>query len=534
MNHIFISYSRRDSAFVNRIADLLRKEEIPVWQDISGKSSGIPFSTKWFSAIEEALHTSAGALVFRSENWEKSVPCRKEFAIVENLAIPCFEVDTNRTYDEAETEQLLADIRTWCETDVYGDAENDLRTWLLSSLNAHQNRRSLNTGIPHYKTKEDSDAFLERLQQCEKMAKDKQFDSRQPKLYKDMRKFLKRAARITRWDRIKRPLAAGMLALLLALSGVSYLLSARQRKETSQHLAALRSLDSIHTMLSRDPLQALIMMAEDDNDYGDYIYLLFENYADALDSIFPSAFLNAASMDAQLLASSAPQQDAGDYQVLISEDTGSVEVVQPKDREYETSTAFLCGGHPDTWAVQGDYLCVSHGQDVFLFDMPRARDAILLEGCCRNVRDLRFDGQGRICAITESGDVFIWDNPFKEMLCKPDEAIQKAIVPVYSDGRLEVSSTPQGTLLIRDVRHDAVIASCSLIREPLQGVYLDETGIVYAQGVSGTWYQKDFSKFFAGYTDDPLMQKKQYDEEVRRLCAFLHDSLQITDLSLSE
>ena len=67
MNHIFISYSRRDSAFVNRIADLLRKEEIPVWQDISGKSSGIPFSTKWFSAIEEALHTSAGALVFRSE-----------------------------------------------------------------------------------------------------------------------------------------------------------------------------------------------------------------------------------------------------------------------------------------------------------------------------------------------------------------------------------------------------------------------------------------------------------------------------------
>ena len=63
---------------------------------------------------------------------------------------------------------------------------------------------------------------------------------------------------------------------------------------------------------------------------------------------------------------------------------------------------------------------------------------------------------------------------------------------------------------------------------------LDETGIVYGQGVSGTWYQKDFSQFLAGYTDDPLMQKKQYDEEVRRLCAFLHDGLQITDLSLSE
>ncbi len=534
MNHIFISYSRRDSAFVNDIADKLRKEDIPVWQDISGKSSGIPFSTKWFSAIEEALHTSAGALVFRSENWEKSVPCRKEFAIVQDLAIPCFEVDTNRTYSEAETEQLLKEIRTWCETDVYGDAENDLRTWLLSALNAHLNRRSLNSGIPHYKTKEDSDAFLERLRQCEKMAKDKQFDSRQPKLYKDMLKFLKRAARITRWDRIKRPLAAGALVVLLALTGVSFLIAARQRNQTSQHLAALRSLDSIHTMNSRNPLRALIMMAEDNNDYGDYIYLLFENYADALDSVFPSAFLKASSMEAQLIASSDPQQDAGAYQVLVSEDTGSVEVVQPKDRFYETSTAFLCGGTVDTWAVQGDYLCVAHGQDVFLFDMPHARDAILLEGCCRNVRDLRFDGQGRICALTESGDVFIWENPLKEMLCSPDESIQQAIVPVYSNGRLEVSSTPQGTIEIRDIRHDAVIAACSLIREPLQGVYLDDAGSVYALGTSGIWYRKDFSEFLADYADDPIVQKKQYDEQVRSLCAFLHDELQITDLSLSE
>ena len=45
MNHIFISYSRKDSEYVNAVTALLREAGLSVWQDISGKGSGIPFST---------------------------------------------------------------------------------------------------------------------------------------------------------------------------------------------------------------------------------------------------------------------------------------------------------------------------------------------------------------------------------------------------------------------------------------------------------------------------------------------------------
>ena len=168
MNHLFISYSRRDSEFVGAVTEKLRQLGYEVWQDVSGKSSGIPFSTKWFAAIEEALYASAGAVVFRSGYWEKSVPCRKEYDIVKDLAIPCFEVKFPQDDADALTEQ----IREWADSAVYGDEKNELRTWMMSSVNAQRARRSRNAGIPHYRKMKESRAFLRRLDSCGELAEE--------------------------------------------------------------------------------------------------------------------------------------------------------------------------------------------------------------------------------------------------------------------------------------------------------------------------------------------------------------------------
>ena len=88
MEHLFISYSRRDEKYVSAVAEGLRSRGIEVWQDISGKASGIPYSTKWFEVIQEALFSSAGAVIFTSDQWEKSDPCKKEFELIRALDIP--------------------------------------------------------------------------------------------------------------------------------------------------------------------------------------------------------------------------------------------------------------------------------------------------------------------------------------------------------------------------------------------------------------------------------------------------------------
>ena len=58
MDHIFISYSRKDEEQVNAFVERLRGFGFEVWQDVSGKRSGIPYSVKWFEVIEEAIYTA--------------------------------------------------------------------------------------------------------------------------------------------------------------------------------------------------------------------------------------------------------------------------------------------------------------------------------------------------------------------------------------------------------------------------------------------------------------------------------------------
>ena len=85
MNHLFISYSRQDEVIVDRFAAALREKGYQIWQDKSGAGTGIPFSTKWFDIITEALYSAQGAIIFRSENWERSTPCKNEFAVKVSL-----------------------------------------------------------------------------------------------------------------------------------------------------------------------------------------------------------------------------------------------------------------------------------------------------------------------------------------------------------------------------------------------------------------------------------------------------------------
>lgn len=79
MDHIFISYSRKDESQVSSFVEELRKSGFEIWQDLSGKRSGIPYSVKWFEVIEEAIITAAGAIIFNTKAWTQSSPCQDEF-----------------------------------------------------------------------------------------------------------------------------------------------------------------------------------------------------------------------------------------------------------------------------------------------------------------------------------------------------------------------------------------------------------------------------------------------------------------------
>ncbi len=527
MNHIFISYSRKDSEYVNAVTALLREAGLSVWQDISGKGSGIPFSTKWFSAIEEALHTSAGAVVFDSEYWQNSIPCRKEHDIVKQLHIPCHTVNVSQALP---AEDAARAITAWANTEVYGPEENELRTWLLSSLNAQRTSRSLNTGIPHCKDKAEAQQFLQRLEAAGNLAKTYHFDTEQPKLYKEVERFIQKAKRITLWDRIKKPLALAAAALLILGIVLANVLYSKERTRTNQHLEALRSLDTIHSALEASETKALELMVNDSSNYGDYIYLLFENYADALDSVFPCEFYQAGSKEAEAVTMTEEQMYTEKYEPVTSGTSGNVKILKESGIEGvpNEATAFTVACPPESMAMHERFLALAAGQKVYVIDMASGRDAVQLSGSYRHIEKVRFDDKGRICAVTDAGDVYVWDNPIEAIIL--ENAPNCVMFEQYesADGRFLVSYEPDGTVYVKDRGNDGIIFQCSLIREPLKGIFMeDASNLILVQGMSDTYYRIDASSVLKDYSNDSTVQKANYDALAEALLGHVCDDLQI-------
>lgn len=513
MNHLFVSYSRKDEALVTAVVQLLRSEGFDVWQDISGKTSGIPYSTKWFAAIEEALYTSAGAVTFESEAWSKSNPCKQERALIDNLSIPLFKVDFEGDADEATPETLAAQIAKWARTDVYSSEENDLRTWILSSVHASQMQKGRYTGIPHFKKRKDAKAFLERLKQCRESDLIAGFAEKNPALHGEISRFLNRARMVTIWNRCKKPLA--ILVVLAILGSIAWVTEdyGAKKRHADANLAALQIMDSVNDEIDDDEVQALSLMASDDLQLNEYTPKLFEAYADVLSRPYPCDFYPQDSEEARAVAAMPAQDTLEGYEVALSETLGNVTVItNPDDDALRRSIVYHTASAPGAYALKDGYLAVASAQQVYVIDLARGYRPVELRYCYRNIAGIRFDAAGRICATTSFGDVYVWDNPIAQIACKAEDAPTAKLTAaecVSGSGAFIARGLASGKLEVRDSLNDCAIWNCIAITEPIEAVYLDEsTWTVYARGISGAFYAADASAVLASYSADDIAKQR--------------------------
>jgi hypothetical protein len=75
MAHVFISYSRKDSEYVGRLAAALEKEGLSVWLD-----ERIDYGTKWPRVIEEKVDTCGAFVLVMSQFSKESDWVQKELA----------------------------------------------------------------------------------------------------------------------------------------------------------------------------------------------------------------------------------------------------------------------------------------------------------------------------------------------------------------------------------------------------------------------------------------------------------------------
>ncbi|WP_406278173.1 toll/interleukin-1 receptor domain-containing protein [Streptomyces sp. NBC_00191] len=76
LHHVFISYSRRDSAWVDPLVRGLTESGVKCWID----REGIPFSVPWREEVEDAVQACDLFLVCDSDDWRASPACATEAA----------------------------------------------------------------------------------------------------------------------------------------------------------------------------------------------------------------------------------------------------------------------------------------------------------------------------------------------------------------------------------------------------------------------------------------------------------------------
>ena len=122
MNEIFISYSRRDKAFVDKFLKALNEngytsDQIWVdWEDI-------PASSKWEDEIRRGVESSNSIVFILSPEWAKSNECAKEFQIAADFNKRLFPI----VYQNVDSKTIPAGLASlnWIffrETDNFEEA----------------------------------------------------------------------------------------------------------------------------------------------------------------------------------------------------------------------------------------------------------------------------------------------------------------------------------------------------------------------------------------------------------------------------
>lgn len=81
MSHVFLSYSRRDQAFVDRLIAELERAGLDVWID----RDDIPGGAAWEATISRAVRESAALVVVLSPAAAESDYVPKELSLADNI-----------------------------------------------------------------------------------------------------------------------------------------------------------------------------------------------------------------------------------------------------------------------------------------------------------------------------------------------------------------------------------------------------------------------------------------------------------------
>lgn len=392
MSKIFVSYSRRDSALVQKVVDQLMERGVPIWQDKLGKRAGIPFSQKWMQSIEVAITRALGMVIFLSDHWEQSKVCHaeKEYALAEGIPLLKIDLRESRS-DDAIVQTILA----WYDDDIKNNKHNHARADLYGSMNSFLNN-------PRYARKYPGVILLAQylVIYSARMERFCQLPQVRQKWNKYIRAIIWRAVRIVVFAILLAGLVYGAAVLGGKTAGGILGLGSNLASEFNIAHSAVPLADFLPYM----PYQALEHIAANTAVLG------YEN------SIANVHRLLALNVPVQITekpkqADHLPaNQQHPRYEVALSDDTGTVQVY---DNELSRSRTLVLSSAPSliAWREDGQVLAIANNEKVHVWDtrLFEGQPAVL-DGNIHTVEDLWWK-DNTIVVRLGSGQECTWNNP---------------------------------------------------------------------------------------------------------------------------
>ena len=413
MNHIFISYSRKDEKIVDSVANVLRAAGLTVWQDKSGAGTGIPFSTKWFDIIKEALYLSGAAIIFRSQYWEQSVPCANEFELIRKCDLPYIELDPAEV--AADQNAALQKVAEFYRQQVNTD-ENNRRTTLYSAAYMYRAKMNPRQLLPHTKGLFGTVLYMvSELSAMKKQIRSRHYDELDPELAGYMHKYLRYAG----YTALRRAAIAvlAMIAVVASITFVRAFIEAYEEggKKNELSYAGQAVSGQISGMSGADAVKAIetaVNMPQEYLSVNSY-FSLTEHAALLKEARLPVKVLQPGSEGYDEIAAAEAVNSSARWQAELSGDTGSVILT---DTESGMSRTMNLPVVPEltAWNSDGTRLICAGGSRVYICDPYGSGQTVPLAENYEHVTDVKFveqDDTEYAAAVTERGTVLLWEEP---------------------------------------------------------------------------------------------------------------------------
>lgn len=440
--HLFISYSRRDEQVVTAFAESLRAKGLEVWQDISGERSGIPYSTKWFEAIESAIHAADGAIIVDSAHWQASKPCHEERRMIEECDLPLLELTAEQLGQNLE--DAVSMTLDWVSKRVQTESNYD-RSFIVSRAFRFTKRHERSVLLPKISGIKGTRRTLSYLREVSWDA-DRRFG---PSVASSIKDYVIHAKRRLILKQVVTTIAVvvGFLAVMSASLPEMILQNVMENEESDSRAAGYIAF--VRGEIETNPAYALSLLSDSSLvgtqdspsalDPDRHALLMEEAMLDLLAVNYPEDFDKSGSPDAERIKGLTNQ---GPANVEISTDEGDGRV-SITDLERGIQHEVVVSGPLSCWAVdeQGDYVALAADREVYLYDVDGYTDVVSLSGNHEPVDSLRFY-DGNVCAITEKGNVITWDNP---LMARSTDRMGNAVIE--ADLEVDADGNPIGVFL---------------------------------------------------------------------------------------